>query len=259
MLSLRSSDEIAYDGSNNTCRMDLFADTAADLTGVTTFDSIVLLAGSSALDISTGDLYRMQSDGTWILQPGTGAFSNVYTKSEIDTMIGDIDSDISDLQDQDIDTLAALTELINSGGKNLAQITSGSDTRYIKMGLEIPAGDYVLTIGEISSTDTDASVCRIAVANSADSAIYAGGTTRGNDKEITFSISEPAAYLYVYASDSYAHSSGDTVTITDLMVCSQQYWNITSQFTDYCPTLSQLYYIVSTEIAGLNSLIGGGI
>lgn len=87
MLSLKSSDEIAYDGSNNTARMDLFADTAADLTGVTTFDSIVLLAGSSALDISTGDLYRMQSDGTWILQPGTGAFSNVYTKAEIDTML----------------------------------------------------------------------------------------------------------------------------------------------------------------------------
>lgn len=87
MLSLKSSDEIAYNGSNNTARMDLFADTAADLTGVTTFDSIVLLAGSSALDISTGDLYRMQSDGTWILQPGTGAFSNVYTKAEIDAMI----------------------------------------------------------------------------------------------------------------------------------------------------------------------------
>ena len=87
MLSLKSSDEIAYNGSNNCARMDLFADTAADLTGVTTFDSIVLLAGSSALDISTGDLYIMKSDGTWVLQPGTGAFSNVYTKAEIDSML----------------------------------------------------------------------------------------------------------------------------------------------------------------------------
>lgn len=86
-VSLKQSYDIEYDGTANVARMDLFVDTAADLTGLTTFDSIVLLAGSSALDISTGDLYRMQSDGTWILQPGTGAFYNVYTKAEIDAMI----------------------------------------------------------------------------------------------------------------------------------------------------------------------------
>lgn len=87
MLTLKHSDEIAYNGSNNIARMDLYADTAADLTGVTSYDSITLLGGSTALDISTGDLYIMQSGGTWILQPSQGAFSNVYTKAEIDEMI----------------------------------------------------------------------------------------------------------------------------------------------------------------------------
>lgn len=67
--------------------MDLFADTAADLTGVTTFDSIVLLAGSSALDISTGDLYRMQSGGAWIKQPSASSSADCYTKAEVDLLI----------------------------------------------------------------------------------------------------------------------------------------------------------------------------
>lgn len=90
MLSLKHSDDIAYNGVTNVARMDLYADTAADLTGVTSFDSITLLGGSTALDIATGDKYIMQSGGTWILQPSQGAFSNVYTKAEIDSMITEI-------------------------------------------------------------------------------------------------------------------------------------------------------------------------
>lgn len=256
---LKMSYDIEYDGTYNTCRMDLFVDASADLAGLAFFDGIKLLPGSSAKDIATGDEYLLNGSGSWIKQPGAGAFDNVYTKSEMDTMLGAIDDDITALELQDVDTLAAVTELINTGGKNAAQITSGSDTRYIKMGLEIPAGDYVLTIGEITSTDTDATVCRIAVANSADSAIYAGGTTRGTDKIIEFSISEPAAFLYVYSSDNYNHSSGDTVTITDLMVCSASYYEITEKFTEYCPTLPKLYDLFTAELAGLNALVGAGI
>ena len=256
---LKFSYDIEYDGTYNTCRMDLFVDTSADLAGLAFFDGIKLLPGSSAKDIATGDEYLLNGSGIWIKQPSANQFENVYTKSEVDTMVSDINDDITDLQDQDSETLAAVSELINDSGKNAAQITSGSDTRYVKMGLDIPAGDYVLTIGEISSTDTDATVCRIAVANSADNAIYAGGTTRGTDKLIEFSISEPAAFLYVYASDNYNHSSGDTVTITDLMVCSASYYEITETFTEYCPTLPKLYDLFTAELAGLNTLVGAGI
>jgi hypothetical protein len=67
--------------------MDLFVDTSADPTALTTFDSITLLQGSTAEDISTGDKYRMQTNGTWVKQPGAGAFTNVYTKAEIDAII----------------------------------------------------------------------------------------------------------------------------------------------------------------------------
>lgn len=84
---LKFSYDIEYDGTYNVCRMDLYVDTAADLAGLAFFDGVKLLPGSTAHDIATGDLYMLNGSGSWILQPGTGAFSNVYTKAEIDAMI----------------------------------------------------------------------------------------------------------------------------------------------------------------------------
>lgn len=89
-VALKHAYDIEWNGSTNCARMDLYADTAADLTGLTTFDSITLLTGSSALDISTGDNYIMNSGGSWILQPSDNAWSNVYTTTEIDQMIQDV-------------------------------------------------------------------------------------------------------------------------------------------------------------------------
>lgn len=86
-VSLKQSYDIEYNGTANVARMDLFADTAGDLTGLTTFDSITLLQGSTAEDISTGDKYAMQTNGTWVKQPSQSTFANVYTKAEIDSML----------------------------------------------------------------------------------------------------------------------------------------------------------------------------
>lgn len=246
MLTLKHSDEIAYNGSNNVARMDLYADTAADLTGVTTFDSIVLQSGSSAYDIETGDTYMLQSGGTWVKQPSNNAFANVYTKSEIDDIVTDIDGDILAVSNDVAKQNDVLFDLLNTGGKNHLQQNSGTATRNFAIPLDIPAGDYVLSIGEITSTDTDASVCRVAVANAADTAIFAGGTTRGNDKVLQFSISEPAATLYIYASDSYSHSTGDTVTILNAMICSQSDYDFSPKYVPYCPTLAELYALVKS-------------
>lgn len=39
---------------------------------------------SDALDISTGDIYIINSSGQWIKQPSSNAWQNMYTKAEID-------------------------------------------------------------------------------------------------------------------------------------------------------------------------------
>lgn len=91
MISLKQSYEIEYNGTENCARMDLFADTAADLTGLLRYDSILLLEGSSALVIATGRTYIMQSTGTWVQQPssGGGGGGDTYTKEEIDQFLAD--------------------------------------------------------------------------------------------------------------------------------------------------------------------------
>lgn len=91
MIALKQAYDIEYDGSQNCARMDLYADTAADLTGLTHYDSIKLLQGSDALVIATGRTYIMQSTGTWVQQPssGGGGGGDTYTKEEIDQFLAD--------------------------------------------------------------------------------------------------------------------------------------------------------------------------
>ena len=94
-LSLKESYDIEYDGTQNAAHIDLYADTSTDLTGVTTFDGIKLLPGSSALCIDTGDLYRITSGGTWYKQPSDNIFANCYTKAEIDAITAALTADIA--------------------------------------------------------------------------------------------------------------------------------------------------------------------
>lgn len=68
------------------------ATTAADLPAQNVDCHII--CGCDGLDIETGDKY-IWNGSSWIRQPGTGAFANVYTKSEIDGMITEIYSIIA--------------------------------------------------------------------------------------------------------------------------------------------------------------------
>lgn len=61
------------------------ADDAASLPVNTTARTFVL--GSDAVCVDTGDKYLIDSSGTWHLQPADNAFSNVYTKTEMDAIL----------------------------------------------------------------------------------------------------------------------------------------------------------------------------
>lgn len=61
------------------------ADTATDLPQNTA--QLVYIIGSYADIIDTGDRYKINSAGQWILQPNQTVFDNVYTKSEIDALL----------------------------------------------------------------------------------------------------------------------------------------------------------------------------
>lgn len=85
MFNITESIYSEYTGSTTLLRAHIVCDTAADLPAPTAIPGITFIIGCKALDISTGDRYRMQGDGTWIRQPV--AQSDTYTAAQIDTMI----------------------------------------------------------------------------------------------------------------------------------------------------------------------------
>ena len=93
---------------------EIIADTAADLPANTA--QRIFIIGTFATVIDTGDTYKINSGGTWILQPSGDVFQNVYTKSEIDSIVSDINDDITDINDTDTLQNAVITDLLNTGG-----------------------------------------------------------------------------------------------------------------------------------------------
>lgn len=141
-VGLFKSDDVAYNGTSNIARMDLFADSSADLVGLTSYDNIVLLQGSSIKDISTGDKYIMQSNGTWVLQPSQDISINVPDYDQLE------DAVIS-LQAADV----SLTD--NKMDANFTPETSSpSVTNSLRIRFAAPRSNNELTmlVGKLNST-----------------------------------------------------------------------------------------------------------
>ena len=73
---------------------ELSADTVSDLPSNTANLQYVL--GSWARTVDTGDIYRINSSGVWVLQPSTNAWQNVYTKSELEKYLAVIPDLVDD-------------------------------------------------------------------------------------------------------------------------------------------------------------------
>ena len=57
----------------------------------------------------------------------------------------------------------------------------------------------------------------------------------------------------IYASDNWTHSSGDDVTVSDLMVCSKTAWDISQKYVPAGPSNAELYNMIQA-LQGSNSL-----
>ena len=247
-VSLENSYDIWYDGTDNVSRFDLFIDSSADLSGLTHYDNVKLAQGSKATDISTGDIYRMTSAGSWILQPSS-IFSNVYTKTEVDDIVTGINSDITNAEADISDLHAGLTTIINSGGKNRMPVENGGVTsgRWVDIPVNIPAGAYRISFGSVTSTDTDSTTCQILFFDSAFSQVSnTVQMSRGNNVSSPVTISATATTMRIYSASTYAFSAGDTMQYTQGMVCDKSLWDISPEFSPYCPSLAELYAIVKS-------------
>ena len=150
-VSLKMSYDIEYINSENSARMDLFIDSAADLVGLSYFDTIKLLQGSTAEDISTGDLYMMKSDDTWVLQPKgiTLDLTGYYTSAETDTLLsGKQDSlDASQLDAVNSGITSALVAMIQKTPqikeRSITTITGANTLDDTGVSYTIAANEYV--------------------------------------------------------------------------------------------------------------------
>lgn len=138
--------------------------------------------------------------------------------------------------------------IIDNGAKNLSKTNNGSNTSgsWFQFPLVLSPGDYVIYIENLASTDTDASTCQIGIFASDNTNALSNYPllNRGNDIVQSVTVNKTSAYMRVYCSSSSSLGAGDTVTVTNLMICRKEDWDTSSKYVPYCPTLAELYGMV---------------
>ena len=238
---------------------EIAADTAADLPA-NTADRVFIL-GTFATAIDTGDIYKINSAGAWILQPSQNAFSNVYTKSEIEGMIIPY-------------TNAAIETglLLDGTTKNKLQLTGSNVTGYgIKCTFDHVAG--TIHLDGINADKKCTGSFNIQAAQSINAPFVAGTVYRfvcGG-----YETSNDTIGLYVYTSgatpisqfdcyqnnvaewnDAWKQNSGfrlfirsgtvvDNVTLQP-MICTEFDYQISAGIVPYTPTPHELYALIKS-------------
>ena len=219
----------------------IIADDVASLPADTS--DMIYVMGSEAVTIDTGDKYIKNSRGSWILQPSSNVWQNVYTKNEVDNIVTRIDSDVSDLH-------LALSDVINSGGKNKMPVASGQSTpptRWVNVPVVLPPGTYRVSFGNLASTDTDDTVCQACFLSGSTQVSNWLSFERGTNVHSGIcTITADTTIFRLYPAGSYASSAGDTVTFDQCMICDNALWEISPEYVPYCPTLYELYQLVKS-------------
>lgn len=96
---IQITDETAY--------MELFVDSADELTGLDSFGGSDLVQGCPALDIATGDIYAIDSTGEWKNQTGetsTRAAVQDTRKISIDELKDEPEDEVDEDAERDTDS-----------------------------------------------------------------------------------------------------------------------------------------------------------
>ena len=260
MISILDIMATQYATGTTPVRAALIGDTVADLPAPSGITGYTLLQGSTCIIIHDSALYKMQSDGTWVMQL-QDITADTYTRAQIDGYI-------TALQTQ-IDTIsAALIDMINDGPKNLAdpyaaQGYSGQGAAYpiIAGGVKFDLN----TDGTISATQTASATTTLKIPitlTPATTYILSGCPAGGDDNSYRLDIRNPGTTTVLvkdYGSGAeftptsaqydlcIRYRSGYTAAQTfSPMICKKTLYDITPTFTPYAPTNKQLYDLYRT-------------
>ena len=151
---------------------------------------------------------------------------------------------------------ANLIELVDSGSKNLMPTANGSNPAgesWFRQDIQLPAGNYIIWFDSYTTTDTDEHECRIGFfdANGDNSSSYVYVKVDSNRTAthvaIPIRLNKACTNVRFYPSKTVSTSSGDTLTFTGCMICTEQSWRISKKNVPYCPTLQDLYAMIQNQ------------
>lgn len=159
-----------------------------------------------------------------------------------------------------VEITPALVELVDAGAKNCATVNNATYTnveRWFNID-SICDKNCVLSLDSITSTDTNADTCALLFKFEDDTlSKKIIQLPRGTRYEREFSLDKNVKGLQIYASDNYNHSgTTNTVTITNLMLCTKTAWDISHKFVPYCPSMQEM--VDNNKIIDISSQITAG-
>jgi hypothetical protein len=218
----------------------------------------------------------MQSSGTWIKRI-PAVLANTYTRTEIDSKIADVNSDIDILAGLQGTDRQIIIDMINSGAKNLLQMTQTQTTITRTSGNSSVTAVYDKTAGTVtlngvhytgdntlifefySGSAVDAPIIPTGVyqlsgvPSGGSSATYrasltaiSGAADTGNGAVFTLNEAHYAAYRILVSGDCTLDNIVFRPMITPKIV-----YDVSPDFRPYCPTLQQLYAMVQSYHGGV--------
>lgn len=148
---------------------------------------------------------------------------------------------------------------INYQHKNLIGSSYLSGTVYSEITCVAPAGEYILRFSSITSTDTDASTCRVEFFNYNLSSVLSSITYANRSssvQEIPVTLTGESCLFRIYASTNYQKSSGDTVTVYGAMLCKREDYRVTDTFREP-KNLMNRYKNILVPMTGISRTVNG--
>lgn len=182
--------------------------------------------------------------------------STTYTKTEVDTALSgkqatlttaQLDAVNSGITSADVTQIGVnenniLSLAPNGGGINKATINDGSGTGTMIIPCDPITGHIVVKFAEFTSTDTDTDTSVVQFIYTDDSTSGGLVTGRGTNLRATATIAKTVKSIKLFASDSTAHSSGDSFTFSGLELCAIADDELPYQ--PYAPNNAALYAMI---------------
>ena len=125
-----------------------------------------------------------------------------------------------------------LANLVDNSIKNKVNVKSGSYTTSTQTDITLSVGEYVLYFGELISNDTDSTKCQVLL-RSGETNIVEVKLERGTNIIYSITVNSTVDNVVIRASNTYANSVGDTLTVSNVMLCTLSDWNISQSYVPY--------------------------